>query len=114
MDLGSLLSQELLQLLRVAQEVEPARLVSHPRLRSHRLIRHESVVHQDSLRTWAQQLQRLHVSPSRAHVVDCLGGGRGAYPCRFRQVSWWGFGGGSGVTETDENDRRLPLSAEVP
>jgi hypothetical protein len=38
----------------------------------------------------------------------------GAYPCRFRQVSWWGFGGGSGVTETDENDRRLPLSAEVP
>jgi DDE superfamily endonuclease len=51
---------------------------------------------------------------TRTNYTDWGEVDRGAYPCRFRQVSWWGFGGGSGVTETDENDRRLPPSAEVP
>ena len=41
-------------------------------------------------------------------------GAAGAYPRRFRQVSWWGFGGGLAGTETDENARDFAQEAEVP
>jgi hypothetical protein len=39
---------------------------------------------------------------------------RGAYPCRIRQISWWGFGGGVTRPETDENARVFAVFAEVP
>lgn len=39
---------------------------------------------------------------------------RGAYPRRFRQVSWWEFGGGSEVAETHDSARVLRPGEKVP